>query len=311
MKDKGSHPVQNSRADEQMKHGASAVTYRRVSRSYGTMQSPFRNPVRLVWLCMLLALGAVLAFDSISGRQSPVSAATDTNPKPPVPVLVELFTSEGCSSCPPADALLALLDEKQPIAAAHAIVLSEHVTYWNQEGWHDPFSSDALTDRQKQYGDRMGLSDVYTPQVVVDGAAQLVGSNARGLQEAIEHAASSGKAELSIQDAQWSGGAVHFSVRGAAGDPKAVLTAALAEDSAQSSVKRGENAGRNLRHVAVVRVMEEMGKGASNLLDGRTLTLKVPAGSQTGPMRLVVFVTDHHNGHVLAVAEKTITPQAS
>jgi hypothetical protein len=90
-----------------------------------------------------------------------------------------------------------------------------------------------------------------------------------------------------------------------------VLTAALAEDSAQSSVKRGENAGRNLRHVAVVRVMEEMGKGASNLLDGRTLTLKVPAGSQTGPMRLVVFVTDHHNGHVLAVAEKTITPQAS
>jgi hypothetical protein len=289
-----------------MKGDASPVTYRRASRSYSKMKSPFHNPVRLVWLGVLLTLGAVLTFDSISGRQGPVSAATDANPKPPVPVLVELFTSEGCSSCPPADALLALLDEKQPIAAAHAIVLSEHVTYWNQDGWHDPFSSDAVTDRQKQYGDRFGLSDVYTPQVVVDGAAQLVGSNARGLQEAIEHAASSGKAELSIQDAQWSGGAVHFSVRGA--DPKAVLTAALAEDSAQSSVKRGENAGRNLRHVAVVRVMEEMGKGAA---DGRALILKAPAETQTVPMRLVVFVTDHHNGHVLAVAEKTIAPQAS
>ena len=226
------------------------------------------------------------------------------------PVLVELFTSEGCSSCPPADALLARLDATQPVADAQVIVLSEHVTYWNHDGWHDPFSLDAMTDRQARYVERFGLSSSYTPQAVVDGSAQVVGSNENGLEQVVAHAAASPKEELNIVDAQWSGGVVHFAVRGGSGaaDSKQTLIAALAEDSAQSSVARGENAGRSLRHVAVVRVMQEMAKGSE---DGRALTLKAPASSQTSaqttPMRLVVFLTDRHNGHVLAVAERTIS----
>jgi hypothetical protein len=262
------------------------------------------SSLRLI-LIGLLAGEGLLAI--LLGPGSGASAAANATAARR-PVLVELFTSEGCSSCPPADALLARLDETQSVPGAQVIALSEHVTYWNQDGWHDPFSMDAMTDRQKRYQDRFGLNDVYTPQVVVDGAAQMVGSDERKLTAAVAQAATATKAELTIQDAQWSGNAVKFSVKGAA-DTKTVLVAALADDSAQTAVKAGENKGRNLRHVAVVRALEEMGKGAD---DGRALTLKAPASKPgeaeaSGPMRLVVFVADRHNGHVLAATERTIS----
>ena len=259
------------------------------------------SSLRLI-LIGLLAGEGLLAI--LLGPGSGASAAANATAARR-PVLVELFTSEGCSSCPPADALLARLDETQSVPGAQVIALSEHVTYWNQDGWHDPFSMDAMTDRQKRYQDRFGLNDVYTPQVVVDGAAQMVGSDERKLTAAVAQAATATKAELTIQDAQWSGNAVKFSVKGAA-DTKTVLVAALADDSAQTAVKAGENKGRNLRHVAVVRALEEMGKGAD---DGRALTLKAPASKtgETRPMRLVVFVADRHNGHVLAATERTIS----
>ena len=144
------------------------------------------------WMTGVAAL-AVIGLGILSYEwPKPVAAAGGE----PVPVLVELFTSEGCSSCPPADALLAKLDAAQPVAGARVIVLSEHVTYWNSLGWRDPFSSDAMTERQHQYADRFGLSDVYTPQAVVDGAAELVGSDGRAMLQAITKAAATAKVEV-------------------------------------------------------------------------------------------------------------------
>ena len=101
-----------------------------------------------------------------------------------LPILVELFTSEGCSSCPPADAVLARLHEKQPAPGVQLIVLSEHVDYWNNLGWRDPFSDALFTDRQSRYGSR-----VYTPQAVVDGRTDVLGSDEEGIVRAATAAA--------------------------------------------------------------------------------------------------------------------------
>jgi len=234
-------------------------------------------------------------------------AGQSSIPTPPrVPVLVELFTSEGCSDCPPADNLLEQLDVKQPIAGAEAIVLSEHVTYWNHDGWRDPFSLDAMTERQENYGRRFGLDSSYTPQMVVDGTTQFVGNNAKALVAAVSNAAKTSKQPLSIASANRDHGSVIFSVHGAESS-HAKLYAVLAADATHSEVTRGENAGRTLHHTAVVREIREfdgeISDGRSLKLAGSDLSTK---GEANGPVRLVVFLVDPRHGPVLGAAERTL-----
>lgn len=225
------------------------------------------------------------------------------------PVLVELFTSEGCSSCPPADELLANLDAAQFVPAARAIVLSEHVTYWNHEGWIDPFSSQDMTDRQQQYAEHFKLSSTYTPQIVVDGAEQFVGSDSVSLTRALAKAAEQPKPDLRITDAHLGKGNIQFSIRVPAGIPAgARVFGVLAIDSVQSKVTVGENAGRLLHHVAVVRVVKEF---HSDVLDARPIELSWGALSHPekapGQIRLVVFLADRKSGRVIAVTEQSIS----
>jgi len=223
------------------------------------------------------------------------------------PVLVELFTSEGCSDCPPADRLLQQIDEKQPFAGVQAIVLSEHVTYWNHDGWTDPFSLDEMTERQQDYVNQFRLNSSYTPQMVVDGAEQLVGNNVAAVSAALTKAAADPKQDVTIAQAQWENGGAAFSVHATA-DRNAKLVAVLAADAMQRHVSAGENNGKTLEHVAVVRVLKtfggEVGDGRPLRLNGGPLTHK---DESQGPVRLVVFLVEHKTGHVLGAAEQTLT----
>ena len=235
------------------------------------------------------------------GQSAPTDPASQR-----VPVLVELFTSEGCSDCPPADSLLGQLDTKQPLKSAQAIVLSEHVTYWNREGWTDPYSLDAMTDRQEAYVRHFGLESSYTPQMVVDGTTQFVGSNVKALTAAIEDAAKTAKQPLTIENAKWEHGAATFSIQSEA-PAGAKLFAVLAADATHQEVSGGENAGRTLHHVAVVRVMKELNgedaKGRAVTLSGGNLNSKKESD---GPVRLVVFLADRKTGRILGAAEQTL-----
>jgi hypothetical protein len=249
----------------------------------------------------------VSVFSCFLVLPAPSQQPTQDAASPRQPVLVELFTSEGCSDCPPADEVLKELDSTQPVAGAQAIVLSEHVTYWDHQGWRDPFSLAQMTERQQEYVDRFGLDDGYTPQVVVDGAAQMVGNNSAGVTRAVAVAAAVPKPELVIKDARWQDGVARFSVQGTAA-PVARLVAVLAVDASHSEVLGGENRGRTLHHVAVVRVMKDFGGDAA---DGRALQLadgELDRGIEaTAPVRLVVFQVDHYTGRVIAVAEQTLS----
>jgi hypothetical protein len=264
------------------------------------MASPIPSRFRFLHLAVCTVIAAGLPAIPSSG-QAPQSAAQRQ------PVLVELFTSEGCSDCPPADALLAQLDTMQPVTGAQAIVLSEHVTYWNHLGWRDPFSFDAMDQRQQNYARQFSLNSIYTPQVVVDGAAQLVGGDAVKLNSAIARAASTTKPTLTIGNAHRNpDGSVQFTLRASSG-PKANVIAALAENATHSEISRGENKGRTLHHVAVVRALKDFG---SNAADGRSLQLSganlLNAEKDDEPLRLVVFLVNPINSHVVAVAEQTL-----
>lgn len=200
-----------------------------------------------------VALAVVLAaVTAISAAQ------TEVDPEPPVPVLVELFTSQGCSSCPPADRLLRELVEKQPVPGVEVLALSFHVDYWNRLGWRDPFSSPRWSARQREYARRFGETTVFTPQAVVDGTRSLVGSDRDGMLAAIAAAAerTSERLDVTARTTGAPAGTPALHVRGpsladAAGTRR--LHVAIVEDGLSVSVPRGENAGRELSHVRVVR----------------------------------------------------------
>jgi hypothetical protein len=225
-----------------------------------------------------------------------------------VPVIVELFTSEGCSSCPPADEVLMKLDASQPVPGAQIIALGEHVDYWNQLGWNDPYSSSEFSKRQGAYADYFGLTSVYTPQMIVDGREEFTGSNGRKAQEIIAEAARSPKGAIELQLSAANLAVPKLSVkmrdlaRVASGDTANVLLA-VTETDLRSEVSRGENAGRSLRHTAVVRQMSSLGQmdaGANAFEAERPLTLARDWKREN--LRVVVFVQENASRRVLAAA---------
>jgi len=252
-------------------------------------------------MAVVLAVGLIVS--PAIAQQSPQAAPAASSP-----VLVELFTSEGCSDCPPADAVLEVLDTRQPIPGVQTIVLSEHVTYWNHQEWSDPFSLDIIDRHQDQYVRHFSLPSPATPQFVVDGTEQVAGNDPPKLAQEISRAAATPKLAIQIADAHIApDGSVNFSVKTAAVH-KETLVAAVAENANQSQVKGGENAGKTLHYVAVVRAYKEFGSSA---LDGRPLRLSGSdlqhAEKDDEPLRLVVFLYNSSNSKVLGVTEQPLT----
>jgi hypothetical protein len=241
--------------------------------------------------------------------------AVPGDPQPRVPVLVELFTSEGCSSCPPADALLQQLDRTQPVPGAEAIVLSEHVDYWNRVGWKDPFSSSFYSDRQSAYASRFGLSSVYTPQMVVDGAVEFTGSETDRAQAAIGKAGGTPKLVLrlsSVRVESTNSLRATVEVEDSSGFPKAQkaeVLVVLALDHAESQVLRGENAGRNLSHAGVVKKLEKVGQFRAGEKFTKDVAFKIDAGVRPESLRLIAFVQESGMGRVLGAVEQAVGKQ--
>jgi hypothetical protein len=237
--------------------------------------------------------------------------AGNSTAKPATPVLVELFTSEGCSSCPPADALLAQLNARQPVKGAEAIILEEHVDYWDDQGWRDPFASAAVTQRQKDYA-RPIRAEVYTPQMIVDGRTDVLGSDQRAAQRAIEKASQTPKTELELSWVGMTstmGGPKLLRVRAGklSGSDKAEVFMAVTESRLHSDVKRGENAGRGLEHDGVVRKLTSLGKTNGNgeySFDAQSAVKLSPEWKREN-IRIVVFVQDVRSRQIYAATSTT------
>lgn len=235
---------------------------------------------------------------------------------PRVPVLVELFTSEGCSSCPPADELLLQLDKTQPVSGAEIIVLSQHVDYWNRLGWADPYSAAEFSARQGGYSTAFNRDGVYTPQMVVDGRAEFVGSNGGRAREAIASAASAPKATITLSrsDSTENTGVVTLQARVdklpavSTGDTAEVLLA-ITESDLRSNVSRGENSGRRLTHTAVVRQLDVIGTavGGKDVAFTASPVVTLSQDWKRANLRAVVFVQERQSRKVLGVAAVKLT----
>jgi hypothetical protein len=212
---------------------------------------------------------------------------------PRKPILLELFTSEGCSSCPPADKLLASLDEQQPFSGAELIVLSEHVDYWNHDGWVDRYSSPLFSARQNLYGELFKLDGVYTPQLVIDGVRESVGGNGPAIERNVQAALLKPKIAVMLGNALEDGKRVKLHVTSAevpAAAGPATVYVALAENKVQSKVGGGENGGRVLTHVAVVRSLNAVGKVEAGGSFAKDVAVALPSGGAANGFRVIVFL---------------------
>lgn len=272
---------------------------------------------------LLCAVVAMLVLSAAVGHKGQTTAPGDqaelrAADGQRTPVVVELFTSEGCSSCPPADALLAWLERTQPVPGADIIALEEHVDYWNHLGWRDPYSSPELTARQSAYAQVFGSDSVYTPQMVVDGQAGFVGSHESRARQAIARAAAIRKAAVHLAWARnaAAGNAVPLEIRierlgvVTPGDTAEVFLA-ITEDNLRSDVTRGENTGRKLEHVGVVRELKRIGKADPQAATAFAAQPRVTMAREwkRENVRGVVFVQESRSRRILAAATIPVPSQ--
>ena len=248
-------------------------------------------------------LVVVLAL-AVSSGGTPAAGRVLSRVDGPTPIIVELFTSEGCSDCPPADTLLEKLIATQPIAGAEIIGLGQHVDYWDRLGWKDRFSSAALTARQQVYQTRFGSESIYTPQMVVDGRAEFVGSDAAAARKAIEKTLALPHGRVSIE---LSNAAARVTVSDLPPLPRgdrADIILMVTERGLTTDVKRGENHGKVLAHAPVVRYLATIGQIPEGANGGAASAgdLALPPDWRRDHLAVVAFVQQQHGRAIVASA---------
>ena len=248
---------------------------------------------------ILLTIFLALAFTSLMGHAR----------KPSQPVVVELFTSEGCSSCPPADALLLKLETSQSVAGANVIAIEEHVDYWNHDGWIDPYSSADWTQRQIDYVTHFKDKEPYTPQQIIDGQVELTGGQEDKTAQAVAQAIAQPKTEVTLATANSSSEGTQLNVRigkllGGTDRDSAEVWLAITESGLASSVDAGENAGKNRRHASVLRSLHRIGvanaKNDSAFESSQKVKFKSSWNRQH--LQLAVFIQEKKSMKILGAA---------
>lgn len=259
-----------------------------------------------------MSMGRTLAVAILATAAIWVSIVVAKTTEPGVPhraVVVELFTSEGCSSCPPADELLGHLRQDLYAKNVQVIPLGFHVDYWNSLGWKDRFSSAEFTQRQEEYTRSLRVDGPYTPEMVVDGAVEFVGNDSGRAQSTIrQQAAQLAEAQVTIASA--GADQLKIQIKGAAapshGNPQVML--AITEDNLSTQVGSGENGGRTLHHAAVVRDLRQVGRLKNGALE-TTVPLKLEKDWKRNELRAVVFVQNGPSGKIEGAASVALADQ--
>jgi hypothetical protein len=271
--------------------------------------------LRLSLAVTSLAVATLASLHFFAPASPEPEAGTNTQASR-TPVVLELFTSEGCSSCPPADALLASLEDQQPVPGAEIIALEEHVDYWNHLGWTDPFSSEQWTERQQAYAASHNSQSVYTPQIVVNGRTEFVGSRAQEARQTIAASMSQLQTEISLtprsvdkRDREQFDVSVGKLVGAAPSDTPEVWIA-ITEKGLHSSVSGGENAGHDVHHASIVRLLHKLGTADKGNTPSFTAQpeLKLDSSWKRPNLRVIVFVQERHSRHVVGAASATLEP---
>ncbi|HEY9048470.1 MAG TPA: DUF1223 domain-containing protein [Ohtaekwangia sp.] len=231
----------------------------------------------------------IVLIAAISIREEKTEDVTITTGNPGF-ALLELFTSEGCSSCPPADKLLEEIRENfqnQPV-----YILAFHVDYWNHLGWKDQFSKAEFTQRQRQYSRWLGVGSLYTPQLVINGSKEFVGSDRKAVLEEVTANLTTAKSNTLTLHCTIEGNKALVTYEGVARDERSELVLALVQKAAQSNVKAGENSGRKLSHVQIVKSLEHV-----RIDPSQPVTLTLPPDFTTADWELIGFVQQKSDGH--------------
>jgi hypothetical protein len=244
--------------------------------------------MKSIKILTITAAIAIIALSSFTYKHNIIPTDADKGF-----AVIELFTSEGCSSCPPADAVVAKIEKES--AGKPIYILAFHVDYWNRLGWKDGFSSAAYSQRQNQYARWLNLSSVYTPQIVVNGRTEFVGSEEGTLRNAIKtNLAKNAATQIELNDITINQNKAQLRYQAQGKTVNSILLLAIVQKSAITKVQRGENEGRTLSHVQIVRGIESI----SLKNDKGSASIELPKGFDAHGAEIIAFVQNTADGEI-------------